>query len=151
MVSKCLLCWGLCWGLGRKIGELKSETLPSKYICWMLSVGTERFGIETQAHNGYNLQLQQQGKTTHTKNRNVKWLKMHHNYIYSCETIYIYMQVKNQVCVLLTVTLDYWQLLPKVLTSEYRDAQVCWYFLMTCLVLVLKSNYRAVSLQHFLL
>ena len=69
----------------------------------MLSVGTERFGIETQAHNGYNLQLQQQGKTTHTKNRNVKWLKMHHNYIYSCETIYIvviyiYAGEKSGVC-----------------------------------------------------
>ena len=37
----------------------------------MLSVGTERFGIETQAHNGYNLLLQQQGKTTHKKPRNI--------------------------------------------------------------------------------
>ena len=33
-------------------------------------------------------------------------------------------RVKNGMCVLLTDTLDYWQLLPKVLTSEKRGKQV---------------------------
>ena len=34
-------------------------------------------------------------------------------------------RVKNGVCVLLTNTLDYWQLLPKLLTREKRGKQVC--------------------------
>ena len=38
----------------------------------------------------------------------------------------IYRHVNYGVCVLLTDTLDYWQLLAKVLTSENRGKQVFW-------------------------
>ena len=41
-------------------------------------------------------------------------------------------RVKNGVCVLVTDTLDYWQLQPKVLTSEQRGKRVCS-VLKTCL------------------
>ena len=34
-------------------------------------------------------------------------------------------RVKNGVCIT-DDTLDYWQLLPKVLTNEKRGKQVCW-------------------------
>ena len=58
------------------------------------------------------------------------WVKINcvYNCLKRCEIGIKIIRVKNGVCVLLTDTLDYWQLLPKVLTSEKRGKQV-WYML----------------------